>query len=157
MERKHQYEIHITWTGNIGTGTEHYTGYKRDHLISSSGKPAIEASSDQVFRGDAAKYNPEELFVASLSSCHMLWFLHLCSEAGVIVEKYTDHALGTMIVDADGGGRFTQVTLFPQVLLRETPKTDLNEIHSRANKLCFIANSCNFFVHHQAGFSIIDQ
>ena len=155
MNRKHHYELSITWTGNLGNGTESYSGYHRDHIITVPGKATIEASSDQVFRGDKSKYNPEELLVASLSSCHMLWFLHLCSEMGIIVEKYSDNAQGTMVETEDGGGHFTGVILFPNVVLREAPAADLDELHSRANKLCFIANSCNFPVQHQATFSIL--
>ncbi len=86
--KQHQYYTKLQWTGNTGKGTETYRGYERSHSISVEGKPVIEASSDPSFRGDKSKYNPEEMFLASLSSCHMLWFLHFCSEASVVVLEY---------------------------------------------------------------------
>lgn len=96
-------------------------------------------------------YNPEELFVASLSSCHMLWYLHLCSEAGVVVVDYHDQATGTMHETENGAGHFTQVMLQPEVTVKnEAMITQANELHEKANKLCFIANSCNFPVFHKA-------
>ena len=71
----------MTWTGNTGTGTREYRGYERAHEYLVPGKPVIPGSSDPNFRGDKTHYNPEELLVMSLSSCHMLWYLHLCAEA----------------------------------------------------------------------------
>jgi len=155
MEHQHHYELQLTWCGNRGTGTQTYNGYDRNHLISSLGKATIEASSDHAFRGDRSKYNPEELLVASLSSCHMLWFLHLCSEAGFIVEKYSDQPRGTMVENREGGGRFTEVILYPKIVFRDEPKINPDDLHDRANKLCFIANSCNFPVRHEASFTVI--
>src|SRR6187399_2595586 len=101
---EHNYKATITWTGNKGKGTANYRRYERSHEISIAGKPIIPASSDPSFRGDKTRYNPEELLVASLSSCHMLWYLHLCSANGVVVVDYTDDATGLMIETADGGG-----------------------------------------------------
>jgi organic hydroperoxide reductase OsmC/OhrA len=146
----HHYKATITWTGNSGTGTSSYRAYGRDHSISVEGKPDIPASSDPAFRGDKTRYNPEELLVASISSCHMLWFLHLCAEAGVIVVEYSDNATGTMVETADGGGHFTEVTLYPKVMVTdESMIAKANELHHKANKMCFIANSVNFPVLHQ--------
>jgi organic hydroperoxide reductase OsmC/OhrA len=146
----HHYKTTIIWTGNSGTGTSSYRAYARDHSISVDGKPTIPASSDPVFRGDRTRYNPEELLVASISSCHMLWYLHLCAEAGVVVVDYSDNATGTMEETADGGGRFTEVTLYPKVIVSdESMVAKANELHHKANKMCFIANSVNFPVLHQ--------
>lgn len=146
----HQYKATITWTGNLGTGTSGYRAYGRNHVINIEGKPEIPGSSDPSFRGDATRYNPEEMLVASLSTCHMLWYLHLCAEAGVIVVDYVDKATGTMTETADGSGYFSEVTLHPAVVVTDAGMIDkANEIHHRANKLCFIANSVNFPVHHQ--------
>ncbi|HEY0244474.1 MAG TPA: OsmC family protein [Mucilaginibacter sp.] len=148
--KDHQYKATITWTGNLGTGTSSYKDFNRTHEISVDGKPTIPASSDPSFRGDPSRYNPEELFLASLSSCHMLWYLHLCAEAGVIVVDYTDHAIGTMIETTNGSGHFTQVTLHPNVLVSDASMiAKANELHHEANKYCFIANSVNFPVLHQ--------
>ena len=148
--RDHHYKTTITWTGNSGNGTSDYRAYERSHTISVEGKPAIDASSDPAFRGDNSKYNPEELLVASLASCHMLSFLHVCTVAGVVVVGYTDTATGTMAETPDGGGHFTEVTLYPEVVVSDQSMVDkANELHRQANKLCFIANSCNFPVHHK--------
>ena len=148
--KSHNYIASITWTGNTGSGTANYRDYERSHTIQVAGKPIIEASSDPNFRGDDSKYNPEELFLASLSSCHMLWFLHLCSVEGVVVLEYTDQATGVMREETDGSGRFTEVTLHPKVMVaQERMAAKLDLIHSEAHKKCFIANSCNFPVEHQ--------
>jgi organic hydroperoxide reductase OsmC/OhrA len=110
-----------------------------------SGKPVLQGSADSAFRGDAARYNPEDLLVASLSACHMLWFLHLCAVAGVVVEDYGDNAEGVMVEDDSGGGRFERVVLRPRVKLKE-PVDEARgmECHHGAHERCFIANSVSF-------------
>lgn len=149
MSGQHRYNATIKWTGNKGTGTDNYKNYERGHQIIIENKPDILGSSDPVFRGDKTKHNPEDLLVASLSSCHMLWFLHLCSETGVIVLDYTDNATGIMVETANGGGLFTEVTLNPIVVVKENSMIDkANKLHKKANELCFIANSVNFPVRH---------
>jgi organic hydroperoxide reductase OsmC/OhrA len=150
---QHNYKITTRWTGNNGTGTSSYRDYNRNHVISSEGKNDIESSSDPAFNGDRTRYNPEELLVASLSSCHMLWYLHLCAVSGVVVVDYIDFAEGTMLETKDGGGRFAEVTLRPVITLAdETMQTKADELHKKANELCFIANSVNFPVHHRASY-----
>ncbi|QMW03786.1 OsmC family protein [Spirosoma foliorum] len=150
MAKQHTYALTIQWTGNKGEGTSTYRSYERSHTISVENKPDLLGSSDPSFRGDKTRYNPEELLVASLSSCHMLSYLHLCAVAGVVVLDYTDKATGTMAETPDGGGHFTEVTLYPLVVVaEESMVAKANELHHQANKLCFIANSCNFPVHHQ--------
>jgi organic hydroperoxide reductase OsmC/OhrA len=148
MERKHHYSVSVVWTGNTGHGTRSYTGYERAHEIRSGQKPAVPGSSDPAFRGDPTRYNPEELFVAALSSCHMLWYLHLCADAGIGVVSYQDNPKGTMIETAEGG-RFTNVTLHPAVEVTESAER-AEALHKRAHQLCFLANSVNFPVEHQA-------
>lgn len=143
--KAHTYTARIDWTNATGTGTTSYKAYSRDHVIASPGKPAIAASADPAFRGDAARHNPEDLLVASISSCHMLWYLHLAAVAGVIVTAYVDEASGTMLEDAKTGGRFTSVTLRPRVTI--APGSDpaaARSAHERAHQMCFIANSVNF-------------
>src|SRR5208337_3980000 len=115
MHREHHYSTKIVWTGNTGKGTADYRAYARDHEIRAPGKPIIPGSSDPAFRGDLARYNPEDLLVASLSACHMLWYLHLCAANGVVVMEYEDAAQGTMVEKADGSGAFVEVTLRPAV------------------------------------------
>ncbi|MDB5247969.1 MAG: OsmC family protein [Segetibacter sp.] len=150
MSHPHHYSLNLKWTGNKGDGTTNYRSYDRSHLISIEGKSGIAGSSDPVFRGDKTKYNPEELLVAALSACHMLSYLHLCSEAGVNVIDYVDNATGTMEETPNGGGKFTEVVLYPTVTVSdESMVTKANQLHHSANELCFIANSCNFPVRHQ--------
>jgi organic hydroperoxide reductase OsmC/OhrA len=155
MSKDHHYKVSVKWTGNLGTGTSNYKGYSRNHLIQVEGKPPVESSSDPAFRGDPNRYNPEEMMVAALSSCHMLWYLHFCAEAGIIVTSYIDYAEGTMVEDQSGSGRFTEVILKPSISLANMQMMDqANALHAKANQFCFIANSCNFPVKHHAVYSI---
>ena len=150
MNNQHNYRVSVAWTGNQGSGTSGYRAYDRSHAVRADGKPDILASSDPAFRGDKARYNPEELLVASLSSCHMLWYLHLCAEAGVIVLSYSDEATGTLQETADGGGAFAEVTLHPVVVVSSPSMMALaHDLHRKAHERCFIANSVNFPVHHE--------
>jgi len=149
MEKEHHYSIHVQWTGNKGTGTASSRGYDRNHLVAADNKPPIPCSSDPAFLGDTQRYNPEELLVASISSCHMLWYLHLCSQAGVTVLAYDDHAKGTMQETLDGSGHFLEVSLHPMITLKDpSMEVKAHVLHDRAGKLCFIANSVNFPIHH---------
>lgn len=149
MQGQHHFQATIKWTGNKGTGTDTYRSYDRSHEIIIENKPDISCSSDPAFRGDKTKHNPEELFISALSSCHMLWYLHLCSEAGVIVLEYSDNATGVMVESSTGGGHFSEVILNPIVIVDESSMIDrANELHKKANELCFIANSVNFPVRH---------
>lgn len=147
--KEHHYNLTIQWTGNTGSGTSGYRAYDRSHTISSENKPDILASSDPAFRGDRTKYNPEELLVASLSGCHMLSFLHLCADAGVVVMDYKDQATGTMIQTPDGGGHFIEVILNPIVTVADASMVEkANGLHHKASEQCFIASSVNFPVRH---------
>lgn len=158
MQGQHHYKATIKWTGNKGTGTDSYTSYERSHEICIENKSAILASSDPAFRGDKTRHNPEELFLASLSSCHMLWYLHLCAQVGVIVVGYIDNATGIMVETADGGGHFTEVTLNPVVTVSENSMMGkANEMHQKANGLCYVSRSVNFPVHHKPLIKVIDK
>ena len=145
MTKNHSYQVEVQWTGNTGQGTNNYRSYERSHQIKAGEKPIILGSSDPNFRGDQTKYNPEELLVASLASCHMLWYLHLCSVEKIIVVDYGDRAAGKMIETEDGGGRFTEVILKPTVTITATSDPIVaTSLHEQAHHLCFIANSVNF-------------
>ena len=148
MTQKHRYEVSLRWTGNQGAGTCNYRAYERAHELTSAGKMAIAGSSDPAFRGDRSCWSPEELLVGSLSACHQLWYLHLCSEAGVVVEAYVDVATGLMEETADGSGQFVEVMLRPKVTI--APGGDrlmAIALHEAAHAKCFIARSVNFPVH----------
>ena len=151
MTREHSYSATVTWTGNSGQGTAGYKSYTRDHDIACPGKPVIRGSADPAYRGDAGRHNPEDMLVAALSACHMLWYLHLCSAAGVVVTAYEDAADGVMQTHPPGGeGEFTRVTLRPRVTI--SPESDAGaaaRLHAEANANCFVARSVNFPVHHE--------
>jgi organic hydroperoxide reductase OsmC/OhrA len=150
MIKEHHYTVAVTWTGNLGQGTKEYRAYDRSHTISIDSKLDIAGSSDPAFRGDKTKHSPEDLFVASISTCHMLWYLHLCTNAGIVIVEYTDRATATMIETEDGGGRFTEVTLHPEVVITNASLIEKAvELNHKANELCFIANSCNFPIYHK--------
>ena len=143
--KEHHYATQLTWTGNRGQGTTSYRVYERSYDLSSEGKPTIQGSSDATFRGDAAKWNPEDMLLAALSSCHMLSYLHCCADAGISVTAYTDSAEGTMELASNGAGHFTRVVLHPQVTITASSELALaEELHHKAHELCFIANSVNF-------------
>src|SRR6202051_5035805 len=140
MQREHQYSVNVVWTGNTGSGTSEYRSYLRDHEINVAGKPPIYGSADPKFRGNPARYNPEELLVASVSACHMLWYLHLCADAGLVVRAYEDAVEGIMTEAADGAGRFTEMILRPRVTLARAADCGLaRRLHATAHEKRFIA------------------
>ena len=159
MTKTHHYSVVVEWTGNTGAGTSGYRNYERRHEISAgTGKLPIPGSSDPAFRGDPARWNPEELLVASLSACHQLWYLHLCAEAGIVVFGYIDHAEGVMEEAADGSGCFKRVILRPQVTVAAgSDMAKARELHDAAHAKCFIARSVNFPVEHEPEISFASQ
>jgi len=149
--KQHIYRCELEWTGNDGQGTKTYSSYRRDHVVRVNGKPPIAASSDPTFRGDKTRYNPEELLVASLSSCHMLWYLHLCAVNNITVLEYRCSTEGDMRENQDGSAEFTGVTLKPQVRIAEARKlAEAEGLHHKAHSLCFIPRSVNFPVETSA-------
>ena len=149
MSKSHQYAMHLVWTGNKGEGTSTYRSYDRSYTISINNKADFFGTADPVFRGDVTKHNPEELLVMSLSSCHLLSYLHLCAVNGIVLTEYEDDAKGTMVEDAVKGGYFTEVNLNITMKITDLSKKEkAAELHHQANKVCFIANSVNFPVKH---------
>jgi len=143
-QHEHTYKVRVEWTGNRGTGTSSYREYGREHVIAAGGKPDIAGSSDPAFRGNADRWNPEELLVAAASTCHQLWYLHLCADAGIAVQRYLDNAVGTMLDSADTG-RFTRIVLHPHVTIRAGDDRKLAaQLHRQAHTRCYVANSVNF-------------
>lgn len=141
-KREHRYRVTVDWTGNTGAGTADYRAYERSHDIRVAGKPQIAGSADPAFRGDPACWNPEELFVASLSACHKLWYLHLCAEAGITVTAYLDEAEGVMVEGGKRPGHFTEIVLHPKITIAEPGRVeDAVALHRVAHQRCFIANS----------------
>ena len=153
MHDQHSYAVEVHWTGDRGEGTATYRSYGRDHRIHADGKQhEIAGSSDRVFRGDADRWNPEELVIAALAQCHMLSYLHVAAVNGIVVVGYDDRATGTLQQEGDGG-RLIEATLRPVVTLAEHhDEADAGRaaaLHHRASELCFIANSVNFPVRHE--------
>ncbi|MEO6942731.1 MAG: OsmC family protein [Terrimesophilobacter sp.] len=150
MGPEHHYTTTIEWLGNRGTGTSGYREYGRELLLSVEGKHPIDGSADRTFHGNADRWNPEDLLVASLSQCHMLSYLHVAVLRGIVVTAYSDTAVGTMEQTPDGGGHFTSVVLRPLVTITDSGMMDLAmEAHREASAKCFIANSVNFPVLHE--------
>ncbi|WP_292834091.1 OsmC family protein [Microbacterium sp.] len=151
MIGQHSYRMRSRWDGNRGTGTSGYRDYDRSVTLEIEGKPDLQASADHPFRGDASKWNPEDLLLAALSECHLLSYLHACVESGVVVLEYRDEATGTMRLDGRGGGAFTDVLLRPAVVVAEASMiAPAQAAHAQAREWCFIANSVNFPVRHEA-------
>jgi len=149
-DRSHVYHVTNRWTGNLGEGTASYRAYSRNHELAAPGKAAaIQGSSDPLFRGDPTRYNPEELLLGALSACHMLWVLHLCADAGIVVTEYTDDATGEMMEHPDGSGEFVRVVLHPRMTITDAARiADASALHQRAHAVCAIARSVNFPVEY---------
>lgn len=146
----HSYEIEVTWTGNTGTGTRSYRGFSRDHEVAAAGPAPLLGSSDPAFRGDAGRWNPEQLYLASIAQCHMLWYLHLAARAGVIVTAYTDRPTGIMIEEASGAGQFESVTLNPSMVISAASDPAVAaKLHDQVGDFCFIARSIKTPIHHE--------
>ena len=153
--RSHRYRTRLTWTGGKTADPKDFRNHDRSYRLDAPGKPAIDGSSDKIFRGDAARWNPEDLLVASLSACHQLWYLHLCADAGIVIEDYSDNASGVVIEQPDGAGQFESVTLHPHAKL--APGSDeqiARRLHDAAAQMCFIARSVAFEVRHEPTFEI---
>ncbi len=150
----HNYLIELQWTGNTGRGTADYRAYERTFEIAVANKPTLLGSSDPAFRGDSSRYNPEEMLLMALSSCHMLWYLHLCADAGIVVTEYLDTAIGRLELNEDGSGQFARAILQPIITLQNPDKQEAAAgMHARAREMCFIARSVNFPVLHRPTFS----
>ena len=149
--RTHRYTVTNRWTGNLGTGTSSYRAYSRNHELTAPRKEALIAgSSDPAFRGDPARYNPEELLVSAVSACHMLWALHLCADAGIVVIEYTDEAVGEVVEHPDGSGEFSRILLRPQMLIQDGARIpDALAVHDRVPHFCCLARSVKATVEHQ--------
>ncbi|MBP2414279.1 organic hydroperoxide reductase OsmC/OhrA [Arthrobacter stackebrandtii] len=149
---EHHYEINVNWTGNLGTGTSGYRAYSRDHTVTAEGLPELLGSADRTFHGDRERWNPEQLLLTALAQCHMLSYLHVAVNHGVVVTKYEDSAAGTLILNPDGSGQFESATLHPKVYLADPAMEELAlSLHAEAASKCFIARSVNFPVHHEPG------
>lgn len=158
MSTSHSYEVGLRWTGNRGTGTSSYRAYGRDHEVTAEGRAPIAGSSDPGFRVDPDRWNPEQLLVAALAQCHMLWFLHLAAVAGIVVCDYEDRAFGELAENSDGSGQFSRVVLRPVVTVADrSMRLGAENVHADAHARCFIARSVNFPVGHEPTVHVTDS
>lgn len=152
----HLFKATLNWSSNKKQEETISKFYNKSHQIKIEGKPVLDISAAKAFKGDPSLYNPEDLLLSSLVSCHMMSYLYVCSQNGIEVLEYSDNAEATLEVSPDGSGRFTEVRLKPKVKISNPDKVELAlELHTKANKLCFIANSCNFPVLHEASFEVV--
>ncbi|MDJ0612048.1 MAG: OsmC family protein [Rhizobiaceae bacterium] len=150
MAKKHDFPSRIVWTGNRGTGTSAYRDYDRTWDMALEGKVVLSCSNDPLLGGDPSKYNPEDMMIASIASCHMLWYLHLCSQAGVTVVAYEDNPIGIGESEPDGTGRFLEAILKPKITITaESDPEKALSLHDEIHKYCFIARSINFPVRYE--------
>ena len=146
---EHHYAVEVDWLGNLGSGTSGYREYSRRNAVTAPGKAhPIAGSADRTFHGDAERWNPEELLLAALSQCHMLSYLHVAVQHGIVVTGYRDAPIGVMTQEGQGG-RFTSATLRPEVTISAGDHAVAAAIHAEAARLCFIANSVSFPVGHE--------
>ena len=149
MKDSHEYQVEVEWLGNRGTGTSGYRDYSREHVLRATGKAEIAGSADPTFRGDPARWHPEELLLGALTQCHMMSYLHMAVRAGIVVVAYTDRAEGTMRTRGLGGA-FTEAVLRPVVTVADASMVEAaRAAHAEAREHCFIANSVNFPVRHE--------
>lgn len=149
MKPQHIFKATLNWTSKKEDSSSKI--YSKTHQIQIEGKPILDISAAKVFKGDPTLYNPEDLLLSSLVSCHMMSYLYVCSQNGIEVLEYSDNAEATLEVNPDGSGRFAEVRLYPRVKISNPDQIQLAlELHQKANELCFIANSCNFPVLHHA-------
>ena len=153
MSKTHEYEVQISWTGDRGEGTRRYKGYDRTWRIVTPGKIPIDCSNDPLLGGDPSKPNPEDLVLASLSACHMLWFLHLASNAGIVVRGYEDAPIGVGETGPRGEGRFVRAVLRPTITVeRGVDLVKADALHHEVHDYCFIARSVNFPIEYEANY-----
>lgn len=156
MTGMHDFVSQIVWTGNRGEGTRSYKGYDRTWDIALPGKHIIHCSNDPLLGGDPSKMNPEDLLISALAACHMLWYLHLASEAGIVVTAYRDDPVGHGETLSNGAGRCVAAVLRPTVSVPEGTRLDqAAALHQAVHGFCFIARSVNFPVSYEPTFNLV--
>ncbi|KAF2082634.1 OsmC family protein [Flavobacterium sharifuzzamanii] len=156
MTFKHLFKAEVNWTSKQNPADSSKRFYSKSHQIKIERKPVLDISAAKAFKGDPALYNPEDLLLSSLVSCHMMSYLYVCAQNGIEVLEYSDNAEATLEVNPDGSGRFVEARLYPKVKISNSDKRELAlDLHHKANQLCFIANSCNFSIFHEASCEVI--
>ena len=114
----------------------------------------IHCSNDPLLGGDPSLHNPEDMLIATVSACHMLWYLHLASSARIVVTSYVDNPVGTGQSEPDGTDRFISAVLRPTIeVARGTDVAKADQIHHEIHKYCFIARSVNFPITYEATYA----
>lgn len=131
----------IAWTRGDRDFT--YQGYSRDHDWRFDGGTVVRASASPAYLGGEGCVDPEEAFIASLSACHMLTFLALCTKERLVVESYQDDAVGYLEKDADGKMAMTRVVLHPRIVFSggDPSAETIDKLHHDSHEMCFIASS----------------
>ena len=152
MSIKYTFKAQINREINEGESTSNPRNFSRNHNVTIANKVSgLTVSAAKYFRGDETLYNPEDLLLSALASCHMMSYLYVCSQHNIEVLSYTDQAEGDLEVVASGSGSFKCVRLKPVVTIKDANQKALAlSLHTKANALCFIANSCNFPISHEA-------
>lgn len=159
MISKHSFFININWPLNAPPLNEanNKTSLK-SHNISIEGKADLWISAAKAFKGDPSLHNPEDLLLSSLASCHMMSYLYVCQQNKIEVISYSDHAEAILEVNSDGSGYIKKVILKPKVTIKSLEYKELAlSLHIKANKLCFIANSCNFEIIHHPEVQVLNS
>jgi organic hydroperoxide reductase OsmC/OhrA len=156
MGFKHLFKAQLNWFVKEKEAASNSEISSKSHTIAIEGKAVLSVSAAKAFKGDPSLYNPEDLLLSSIVSCHMMSYLYVCSQNGIEVISYTDEAEATLEVSADGSGHFTEVRLYPKVIIKQTDKrAEALSLHHKANELCFIANSCNFPIVHDPSCEVV--
>lgn len=145
----HTFRSHLRWTGAALGPTGRDVTYSREQTVSFDGKPDIVASSAPAYGGDPALHDPENLMMASLSTCHALTYLAVCAHSGLSVIAYEDSATG-VLARVERVTRFTEVTLRPKVTVAAgTDVERARALHDKAHANCFMSSSVNFPVKYE--------
>jgi organic hydroperoxide reductase OsmC/OhrA len=136
-----EHVVDVSWSRGEHEFT--YQTYSRDHEWRFDNGVTVRGSASPVYLGSESAVDPEEAFVAALSSCHMLTFLAIAAKKRLVVDSYDDHAVGVMAKNEAGRLAITQVTLRPKIIFAgQTPDPEtLERLHHRSHQECFIANS----------------
>ncbi|MEN8927637.1 MAG: OsmC family protein [Flavobacteriales bacterium] len=150
MAKPHIFTTQLSWRLKDGENTQNPRNYTRDHTVNIEDKKLLNLSAAKSFRGNTNLLNPEDLLLSALTSCHMMSYLYVCAQNGIEILSYSDNSEGFLEVIGEGG-HFERVELNPVVTIKHQKDLTLaQELHTKANELCFIANSCNFPIHHKA-------
>jgi organic hydroperoxide reductase OsmC/OhrA len=156
MGFKHLFKAKLNWFSTKEEEVSTSKIYSKSHTVTIEGKPILNVSAAKAFKGDPTLYNPEDLLLSSIVSCHMMSYLYVCAQNGIEVLSYTDSAEATLEVLDNGSGRFIEVRLYPKVVIKQKEKiAEALRLHQKANELCFMANSCNFPIVHEARCEIL--